>query len=138
MYNHSGISFYHFFPKQLSNCTFKCKLEFLEKKAFILFISQLLTLYLLPDSLLFTPPIYLPPSPLPFSFEHVGPPWVFPRPWQIKSLQGQAYPLPLWPDKAAQLKEHFPHTDNSFGISRTPVVQDPQKLHFHEVVFLNW
>jgi hypothetical protein len=45
--------------------------------------------------------------PLPFSPERVEAPWIFPNP-------RTALPLPLRPDKAAQLEEHIPHTGNSF------------------------
>ena len=37
------------------------------------------------------------------------------------------HPLPLRPDKAAQLEEHIPLTGNSFWDSSAPIVQDPHE-----------
>ena len=52
-----------------------------------------------------------PPQSLPFPFLL----WVGALPpWHFKSLWGQVLPLPLRPNKAAQLEEPIPHTGNSF------------------------
>jgi hypothetical protein len=85
---------------------------------FIHFISRSLLPHISPfqriqESLVLLPPLLL--------WEGGGIPWVSLLLWHIKSLKGYAHPLPLRPDKTAQLGNGFPRQTTAL----TPVVGEP-------------